>query len=87
MAGLDCAAGGDAAGLQNVVPLRGFQGEADVLLDEEHPEVTAIGQRGDGFFDLVDDRRLDTFGRLVEYQALRRGDQRAGDGELLTLPA
>ena len=37
--------------------------------------------------DLLDDRRLDAFGRLVEDEQARARDKRAADGELLLLAA
>jgi hypothetical protein len=58
-----------------------------VLLDEQHTEVASPGQLGDHRLDLADHRRLDTVGRLVENQAGGAGDERAGDGQLLTLAA
>ena len=44
-------------------------------------------QEGDGVADLIDDVRLNAFGRLVEDEDLRLGEQRAADGELLLLAA
>ena len=76
-----------APGLQHVVALGRPQGEAHVLLHEEHGEPAAAGQREDRLLDLGDDRRLDALGRLVEQQQPRPGDQRAGDRELLALAA
>ena len=46
-----------------------------------------VAQIADGAADILDDRRLDAFGRLVEHQQLRPHDQRAADGELLLLAA
>ena len=47
----------------------------------------ARGSRCSSSRDVLDDRRLDAFGRLVEQQHLRIGRQRARDGELLLLAA
>ena len=58
-----------------------------MLLDQQHPEIAPLGQCGDGLFDLVHHRGLDAFGGLVEDQAFRCRDERAGDRELLTLAA
>ena len=79
------SAGRDPARLEDVIALRGFQREADVLFDQQHTEVAALGQRGDRGLDLGDHRRLDAFGRLVEDQAPGGGDQRACDRQLLAL--
>jgi CO/xanthine dehydrogenase Mo-binding subunit/aerobic-type carbon monoxide dehydrogenase small subunit (CoxS/CutS family) len=72
---------------QHVVPPRGVEREPDVLLHQQHRQPTALGQREDRPLDLRDHRRLDALGRLVEDQQPRLGDQRAGDRELLALPA
>ena len=66
---------------------RAAQREADVLLDQQHRQVAALGERDDRVLDLGDDVRLDALGRLVEDQQPRLGDQRPGDGELLALAA
>ncbi len=50
------------------------------------PRSPRLVKLGDRRLDLGDHRRLDAFGRLVEDQALRRRDQRAGDRQLLALP-
>ena len=49
--------------------------------------VAAAAQELNGLADLVDDVRLNAFGRLVEDEHLRLGEQRAADGELLLLAA
>jgi hypothetical protein len=41
----------------------------------------------DHALDVLDDRRLDALGRLVEDQQARTACQRAADGELLLLAA
>ena len=46
-----------------------------------------VAQIADGAADILDDRRLDAFGRLVEHQQLRPHHQRAADGQLLLLAA
>ena len=62
-------------------------GEVEILLDQQdrHPPLPA--QVGDGAADILDDGRLDAFGRLVEHEELRLHDEGAGDGELLLLAA
>ena len=45
---------GDPPGFQDVVLLCGFQCEADVLLDQQHAQVTPVGQGGDGGLDRLD---------------------------------
>src|SRR5215208_5028734 len=77
----------DAARLQNVMALRCLEREADVLLDEQNTEVAALRQLGDRCPDLGHHRRLDTFGGLVEDQALGRRDQGPRDRQLLPLAA
>ena len=46
-----------------------------------------VAQVADGAADILDDRGLDAFGRLVEHEQLRPHHQRAADGELLLLAA
>ena len=51
------------------------------------PSSPLVGERADHALDVLDDRRLDAFGRLVEDQQLRLRRQRAADRELLLLAA
>ena len=46
-----------------------------------------LAQVGDGAADVLDDRGLDAFGRLVEEKQPGPGDERPADGELLLLAA
>src|SRR5688572_25657522 len=62
-------------------------GEVVVLLDQQDRHLAGRGERADRALDLLDDRRLDALGRLVEDQQARLHRQRAADGELLLLPA
>ena len=44
-----------------------------------------VAQIADGIADVLDDRRLDALGRLIEDEQFGLCDQRTGDGELLLL--
>jgi len=59
--------------------------EVVVLLDQQDRHVAAGGERPDRPLDVLDDRGLDAFGRLIEHQNFGSGDQRTPDGELLLL--
>src|SRR6202140_1794221 len=64
-----------------------FVDEVEILLDQEDGDVALVAEPCDGTADILDDRRLDTLGRLVEDEEARPGDEGAGDGELLLLAA
>src|SRR6185437_13667404 len=83
--GATVASGGDPAGFHDVVAAGCGEGEADMLLDQQDRQSLAGGQRQDGLFDLGYHRGLDAFGRLIQDQDPRLGDQRSGDGQLLAL--
>ena len=80
----DVAAVDDLAAREDRILVREGSCEIDVLLDEEdrHP---ALEQDAEHPFDVLHDRRLDSFGGLVEQQELGPRDERACDGELLLL--
>src|SRR5438552_9402631 len=59
----------------------------EILLDQHDCDLSQIAQIGDGAADVLDDRGLDAFGRLVEQQEPRPHHQRAADRELLLLAA
>ena len=50
-------------------------------------QLLALRDDADGVADVLDDRRLDAFSRLVENQQARVHGQCAADGQLLLLPA
>ena len=75
----------DAARLHNEAAVRDGEREVQELLDEEYGEPAFEGR--DDALDLVDDRGLDAFGRLVEEEQLRAADEGTGDSELLLLTA
>src|SRR6266571_1868246 len=60
-------------------------GEIQILLDEDHRHPESGVDPEELLEDLVDDRGLDTLGRLVEQQELRVAHERASDGEDLLL--
>ena len=62
-------------------------GKVEILLDQHDRHVAEAAQIGDGAADVLDDRGLDAFGRLVEQQQLRPHHQRAADRQLLLLAA
>ena len=62
-------------------------GEVEILLDQQDRHVAALAQEDDGAADVLDDRGLDAFGRLVEHQELGPHGERAADRELLLLAA
>ena len=62
-------------------------GELEILLDQQDRHVAALAQIDDGAADILDDRGLDAFGRLVEHQQLGPHGERAADRELLLLAA
>src|SRR5258706_4575457 len=64
-----------------------FLREPEHLLRHHYREVAFGLQAIERLGDVLDDRRLDAFGRLVEDQHFRVRHQRAGDGELLLLSA
>jgi len=69
--------------------LRGL-GEMAIVLVEQYsicPRTRETAQVGDGAADVLDDRGLDAFGRLVEQQEARPHDEGASDRKLLLLAA
>ncbi len=67
------------------VLIRQLGREVVVLLHKHDRHLSAAGQQADHAADVLDDRRLDAFGRLVEQQQRRARRQRAGVRELLLL--
>ena len=64
-----------------------FAGEVEILLDQNNGNFAERTQVADGAADVLDDLRLDAFGRFVEEEEPRPHDERAADGELLLLAA
>src|SRR4051812_23434527 len=81
------AAGHDLAALHDEILIGERAREIVVLLDQQDRHVAVRRQRADRPLDVLDDRGLDTLGRLVQDQQLRRRRERASDRELLLLPA
>ena len=55
----------DPAGVEDDEPVGQPDRDVEILLDEEHGQPGGV-QAGDGLLDLLDDRRLDALGGLVE---------------------
>jgi hypothetical protein len=77
----------DLPGIQDDEAVRQAEGEVQVLLHQQDGQADFSVEALDRVLDLVDDRRLDTFGRLVEEQQPGASDEGPGDGQLLTLTA
>ena len=60
-------------------------GEVEILLDQHDRHAALLAEVVDGAADILDDRGLDTLGRLVQHQQPGSGDQRPRDRELLLL--
>src|ERR1700761_8482434 len=60
-------------------------GKVEILLDQHDGDVAEATQIGDRAPNILDNRRLDTFGRLVEQQQFRPHDQGPPDRQLLLL--
>ncbi len=85
--GLGEAGAHDFAVLHHGVPIADGEGELQVLLHEQDRHAGGGIERRDRSLNLMDDRRLDALGGLVEQDQFRTRDERAGDGELLLLAA
>src|SRR5215469_8597589 len=75
------------AALHDDIALGQRAGEFEILLDQQDCHVAPRRETADDALDVLDDRGLDPFRRLVEDEELRLGDECAGNGELLLLPA
>ncbi len=62
-------------------------GKVEILFDQHDGHGAEAAQIGNGAADILDDRRLDAFGRLIQQQQLRPHHQRAADRQLLLLSA
>ncbi len=62
-------------------------GEIVILLHQQNRHFPLLREQADHALDILDDRRLDALGGLVQDQQLRLHCERAADGKLLLLPA
>src|SRR5437588_6365462 len=62
-------------------------GKVEILFDQHDRQIAEAAQIGNRAADILDDRGLDAFGRLVEQQQFRPHHQRAADRQLLLLAA
>src|SRR5258708_15519385 len=77
----------DAPLLHDGEAVGGAAREYDILLDEDHGEAHLAIEAQDHLLDLLNDGRLNAFGRLIEEEYLGIGGERPRDRELLLLPA
>ncbi len=63
------------------------RGHPDVLLDDEHRNVTFLAEANQHLLDLCDDDRREPFGGLVHDQEMRIGHQRTRNRQHLLLAA
>src|SRR6478672_10418441 len=77
----------DGTLVHHVTSLGHGHDHVDILLDEQHRESDFVVELPEIPRDLLNDRRLDAFGRLVEQHESRIPDQRATNGKLLLLAA
>src|SRR5271169_6444424 len=82
VAGID-----DGAAVHDGEMVAEFAGKVEILLDQHDGDLAERAQIDDGTADILDDRRLDAFGRLVEQEEPRPHHQRTADGKLLLLAA
>src|SRR5262249_37601119 len=61
--------------------------EVEILLDQHHRDLPKTAQIPDGARDILDDRRLNALGRLVQQEQTRPHDEGPPDRELLLLAA
>src|ERR1700761_1159557 len=77
----------DRAFLNDENPLRERGDEVEILLDQDHREPAVVAQPQQDLDDLVDDRGLNAFGRLVEKDKTRLAAKAARDRQQLLLAA
>src|SRR5574338_155781 len=75
---------GDAAALDDGVPVGELHQALDVLVDDEH-RLPALAQPREALPDLLAHERREALGGFVQYQQMRIGHQGAADGEHLLL--
>src|SRR5215471_17043451 len=78
---------GDAAAIHDDEMIAELAGKVEILLDQHDRHLPEPAQIRDGAADVLDDRRLDAFRRLVEQKQARAHHQGAADRELLLLAA
>ena len=84
---LDAPSCNDAAGVQDCEVLHGVAHEIHVLFDKENVTALFVGNPFDDLVDLLDDRRLQSFRRLVQQYQPRLLNEGAANRELLLLSA
>ncbi|QTK80690.1 hypothetical protein AT6N2_C3204 [Agrobacterium tumefaciens] len=77
----------DLAAVHDVDVVGKFAAEIQILLDQQDRHAGGIAQIFNRTADILDDRRLNALGRLVEHKDFRPRDQRPADGKLLLLTA
>ncbi|EGE57968.1 hypothetical protein RHECNPAF_3500017 [Rhizobium etli CNPAF512] len=77
----------DLAAVHDIDVIGKLPAEVEILLDEQDRHAGGITQVTDRPADILDDRRLDALGRLVEYENPRPRHHGASDRQLLLLPA
>ncbi len=77
----------DAAAFDHHDAIGHVEHEVEVLLHHQQRQLVAAAQLDQDLADLLHDRRLDAFGRLVEQQQPRHRHQRAAEREDLLLAA
>src|SRR5260221_1135894 len=78
---------GDGALLNDEDPLRERGDEVEVLFDQDHGQARVVAQPFQDLDNLIDDRGLDTLGRLIEQDEARLAAKAARDREQLLLAA
>src|ERR1700676_5276277 len=78
---------GNRAFLNDENPLRERGDEVEVLFDQDHGKASSVAQLQQDLDNLVDDRRLDALGRLVEKDDARFAAKAACDRQQLLLAA
>ena len=61
--------------------------EFEILLDDQNGQALLLAESRENPADLLDDRRLNAFGRLVEQQHMRLGNETARERQDLLLAA
>ena len=82
-----CHLGGDLALLHEQHARRQSSDHLEVLLDQQDREIPALPEGAQMIDDLLDDRGLDAFARLVEQHQARPADQAARERQDLLLAA
>ena len=59
--------------------------EFEILLDDQDGQALLLAEPREYAVDLLDDRRLDAFGRLVEEKHMRLGNEATGERQYLLL--